>query len=40
MHRLRHFKINGRLVWDRTKKVDVLTGSENQNEASDGRREI
>ncbi|CAF0817431.1 unnamed protein product [Adineta ricciae] len=30
MHRIRHFKIGGRTVWDRTKKLDVLTGSEQQ----------
>ena len=31
MHRIRHFKIGGRTVWDRTKKLDVLTGSEQQD---------
>ena len=29
MHRLRHFKINGQVVWDRTNKIDILTGNEN-----------
>jgi hypothetical protein len=39
MHRVRYFKINGRMVWDRTSKLDILTGNEQQNEASDGRKE-
>ncbi|UJR14808.1 hypothetical protein I4U23_001795 [Adineta vaga] len=30
MHRVRYFKIGGRTVWDRTKKLDLLTGSEQQ----------
>ncbi|CAF3835210.1 unnamed protein product [Rotaria magnacalcarata] len=29
MHRLRHFKINGEVVWDRTNKIDILTGNKN-----------
>jgi hypothetical protein len=37
MHRIRFYKVNGRTVWDRTKKIDILTGSEQQNGASDGR---
>jgi hypothetical protein len=36
MHRIRHFKINGRMVWNRTSKLDILTGSGQQNEISDG----
>ncbi|CAF1501248.1 unnamed protein product, partial [Rotaria sordida] len=28
MHRVRYFKISGRIVWDRTKKLDILTGSD------------
>jgi hypothetical protein len=40
MHRLRHFKINGRLVWDRTNKLDVLTGSDQQQEMSEGMMKI
>lgn len=26
-HRIRYFKINGRVVWDREQKIDLLTGS-------------
>jgi len=40
MHRIRHFKINGRMVWDRASKLDILSGSEQQNEISDGMNEI
>ncbi|CAF3680828.1 unnamed protein product [Adineta steineri] len=36
MHRLRYFKINGRTVWDRTKKLDILTGSEQEDRISNG----
>jgi hypothetical protein len=36
MHRLRYFKISGRTVWDRTKRLDILTGSGQQNATSDG----
>jgi len=32
MHRIRHYKISGRIVWDRTNKIDLLTGSEQQIE--------
>jgi hypothetical protein len=39
MHRIRYYKINGRTVWDRTRKFDVLTGSEQQNEILDGRKD-
>ncbi|CAF3810863.1 unnamed protein product, partial [Rotaria sordida] len=28
MHRIRYYKINGNIVWDRTKKLDILTGSD------------
>lgn len=35
MHRIRHYKINDRIVWDRTNKIDILTGSEQQ--LSDGK---
>ena len=38
MHRIRHYKINGRLVWDRIKKVDTLTGSDQGNETSNGMK--
>ncbi|CAF1596974.1 unnamed protein product, partial [Rotaria sp. Silwood1] len=31
MHRIRYFKINECIVWDRTRKLDILTGSEQQN---------
>ncbi|CAF3931338.1 unnamed protein product [Rotaria sordida] len=31
MHRIRYFKINGCIIWDRTRKLDILTGSEQQN---------
>ncbi|CAF3700170.1 unnamed protein product [Rotaria sp. Silwood1] len=31
MHRIRYFKINGCIVWDRTRKLDILTGSKQQN---------
>ncbi|CAF1585255.1 unnamed protein product, partial [Rotaria magnacalcarata] len=31
MHRVRYFKINGNIVWDRTKKIDLLTGSDQPN---------
>ncbi|CAF3411805.1 unnamed protein product, partial [Rotaria sp. Silwood2] len=34
MHRVRYFKISGRIVWDRTKKLDILTGSDQLNETS------
>ncbi|CAF3432228.1 unnamed protein product [Rotaria socialis] len=33
MHRVRYFKINGNIVWDRTKKIDLLTGSDQPNGA-------
>jgi hypothetical protein len=36
MHRLRYFKISGRTVWDRTKRLDILTGSDQLNGKSDG----
>jgi len=36
MHRIRHFKINGRMVWDRKSKLDILTGSDQQDEISYG----
>ncbi len=36
MHRIRYYKINGRIVWDRTNKIDILTGSEQQNQVPDG----
>ena len=36
MHRIRYYKINGRVVWDRTNKIDVLTGSEQQDQPSHG----
>jgi endonuclease/exonuclease/phosphatase family metal-dependent hydrolase len=36
MHRVRYYKINERIVWDRTNKIDVLTGSEQQNQVPDG----
>ncbi len=36
MHRVRYYKINGRIVWDRTNKIDILTGSEQQNQVSNG----
>lgn len=26
MHRIRYFKLNGQIVWDREKKIDLLTG--------------
>ena len=32
MHRIQHFKINGRIVWDRKKRIDILTGSEQQQQ--------
>jgi hypothetical protein len=38
MHRIRYFKINGHIVWDRTKKLDILTGSERQDETTDGMK--
>ncbi|CAF1253970.1 unnamed protein product, partial [Didymodactylos carnosus] len=28
MHRVRYYKINNQIVWDRTRKYDILTGSE------------
>ncbi|CAF1366340.1 unnamed protein product [Rotaria sp. Silwood1] len=34
MHRIRYYKINGSIVWDRTKKYDILTGSEIHNETT------
>ncbi|CAF1209951.1 unnamed protein product [Rotaria sp. Silwood1] len=36
MHRVRYFKINGQIVWDRTKKLDILTGSDQLNGTSNG----
>ncbi|CAF2976695.1 unnamed protein product [Rotaria sp. Silwood2] len=39
MHRIRHFKINGQIVWDRTQKLDILTGSDQGNATSDGMKE-
>jgi hypothetical protein len=38
MHRIRYYKINGRMVWDRMSKLDILTRSEQQNETSDGTK--
>lgn len=35
MHRIRHYKINGKIVWDRTKKFDIMTGNEIVNNAID-----
>ena len=32
MHRIRYYKINGQTVWDRTSKLDILTGSEQQQQ--------
>ncbi|CAF1686174.1 unnamed protein product, partial [Rotaria sp. Silwood1] len=32
MHRIRYYKINGQIVWDRTKRLDILTGSDQLNE--------
>ncbi|CAF4692252.1 unnamed protein product, partial [Rotaria sp. Silwood2] len=34
MHRIRYDKINGSIVWDRTKKFDILTGSEIHHETT------
>ncbi|CAF1277320.1 unnamed protein product [Adineta steineri] len=31
LHRIRYFKINGELVWDRSKRLDLLTGSQQLN---------
>ncbi|CAF3304625.1 unnamed protein product [Rotaria sp. Silwood2] len=31
LHRIRHFKLNGNLVWDRRKRLDLITGSQQQN---------
>ncbi|CAF3602493.1 unnamed protein product [Rotaria sp. Silwood1] len=31
LHRIRHFKINGNLVWDRSKRLDLITGSQQLN---------
>ena len=39
MHRIRHFKIGGRTVWDRTNKLDILTGNDQLNGTSDGMKE-
>ncbi|CAF4011745.1 unnamed protein product, partial [Rotaria sp. Silwood1] len=38
MHRVRYFKINGQIVWDRTKKLDILTGSDQLNGTSNGNK--
>lgn len=37
MHRIQHFKINGRIVWDRKNRIDILTGGEQQNEPLEGK---
>lgn len=37
MHRIQHFKINRRIVWDRKNRIDILTGSEQQNEPLEGK---
>ncbi|CAF3510562.1 unnamed protein product [Rotaria sordida] len=34
MHRIRYYKLNGSIVWDRNKKFDILTGSEIYNETT------
>ncbi|CAF1509062.1 unnamed protein product, partial [Adineta ricciae] len=34
LHRIRHFKINGNFAWDRSKRLDLLTGSQQPNIAS------
>ncbi|CAF4662561.1 unnamed protein product, partial [Rotaria sp. Silwood2] len=34
MHRIQYYKINEQIVWDRTKKLDILTGGDQLNEAS------
>jgi hypothetical protein len=39
MHRIRHFKIAGQIVWDRTNKLDILTGSEQENGTFDGKKD-
>ena len=39
MHRVRYFKIGGRIVWDRTKKLDILTGSDQLNTSSNGMKD-
>jgi hypothetical protein len=36
MNRVRYYKINGHVVWDKTKKFDILTGSEIQIESTNG----
>lgn len=36
MHRIRHFKINGKLVWDRSKRLDLLTGSQQLDVTQNG----
>ncbi|CAF3473620.1 unnamed protein product, partial [Rotaria sp. Silwood2] len=33
-HRIQYYKINEQIVWDRTKKLDILTGGDQLNEAS------
>ena len=39
MHRVRYFKVNGRILWDRTNKLDLLTGVEWSSETRKGRNE-
>ncbi|CAF5223860.1 unnamed protein product, partial [Rotaria magnacalcarata] len=34
MHRIRYYKINGSIVWDRINKIDILTGSEIHDETT------
>ena len=36
MHRIRYFKINEHIVWDRIKKLDILTGSKIHEETAVG----
>ncbi|CAM4806452.1 unnamed protein product [Rotaria magnacalcarata] len=40
MHRIRHYKINGNIVWDRTAKLDILTGSDQLPETVNDNAEI
>ncbi|CAF3073401.1 unnamed protein product, partial [Rotaria socialis] len=40
MHRIRHYKINGNIVWDRTAKLDILTGSDQLPETANDNAEI
>lgn len=36
MHRIRYYKLNGSIVWDRISKIDILTENEIPNQPTMG----